>query len=137
MAKILLIVGGLVQVVAAALHVGIFYGIASNPVLPAAAKPTAHIFNAAVLTTAVFFAYVSLFRTRDLLNTGLGRIVCLYIGVFYLQGNLVEMIVRGLDPVRLGITCAVAALYFVAPFATRKAARRGEAEGVDNGVRVG
>ena len=50
--------------------------------------------------------------------------------VFYLQRGLVEVFVRGVDPVTLGLLCLVAALYFVAPFTPRPAAETASDAGV-------
>jgi hypothetical protein len=127
MGSILLTIGGVVQLLVLALHVTMFFGIASAAALPADVKPTLHIFNAAVATLVAFIAYVSLFRKRELLTTGLGRAVCLFVGFFYLQRAVVEVVVRKLDPIFFPILCAVAALYAVAAFApTRSPAPAGK-----------
>ena len=119
MATKLLIAAGVVQVLVTVLHVGIFFGIASSTELTEANKVMAHIFNAAVTVTVAFFAYVSLFRRRELLATGLGRATCLFMGVFYLQRGLVEVVVRGFNPVSFGLLVAIAALYPASLLASR------------------
>ena len=60
MKSILLIIGGVIQVLILALHIAIYFGIASAESMGADMKVTAHIFNAAVTITVLFFAYVSL-----------------------------------------------------------------------------
>jgi len=121
MGRILLIVGGVFQVLIVALHVSMFFGISRAPDLPGDIRPLLHIFNAAVLTVVIFCAYVSFFQRRELIQTGLGRATCLFIGVFYLQRGLVEVVVRGIHPASLAPLCLIAALYFIAPFAPRHA----------------
>jgi hypothetical protein len=114
MKRTLLLVGGVVQVLIAALHSAMFYGIASSD-MPQAIKQTAYLFNGSVLTMVVFFAYVSLLRRGDLIGTPLGRWTCGFTAVLYLQRGVVELIVRGLDPVYLALFLALTALYgFVA-----------------------
>ena len=128
MGRILLIVGGVAQALVVALHVAMFFGISSAPDIPDAMRPSLYIFNAAVLAMVIFFAYVSFFRRSELLQTGLGRATCLFIGGFYLQRGLVEVWVRGVDPVSFGLLCLIAALYLVAPLTPRPAARPATAE---------
>ena len=118
----LLIAGGVIQVLIVILHIGIFFGIASSAELGANTKVTSHIFNAAVTITVLFFAYVSLFRREDLLNTGFGRMVCWFIAVFYLQRGLVEAFLRGIDPVNIVLCLAIAALYILAALPSKSAA---------------
>jgi hypothetical protein len=109
----LLFIGGVFQALAVALHVVMFFGISKSP---EATRPLLYIFNGAVLATVIFFAYVSFFRRRELIQTGLGRATCLFIGVFYLQRGLVEVVASGLNPASLSLLCLVAALYVIAPF---------------------
>ncbi len=61
------------QLLAAGLHVGIFFGISSSTAFAANVKETAYIFNATVLTTVLFTAYVPLGRQEEMLNSRLGR----------------------------------------------------------------
>jgi hypothetical membrane protein len=125
-ASILLLIGGVFQILAGALHVAMFFGISKAPAsdLPAAIKPLLHIFNAAVLVTVLFFAYVSFFRRKDLIQTALGRAICLFIGVFYMQRALVEVAVRGVALTSLGLLSLIAVLYFLAVFTPHRAGSR-------------
>jgi hypothetical protein len=114
MKNIFLIIAGVIQVLVAVLHVAIFRGIAVDAGLADKVKEGAQIFNAAVLTTVLFFAYVSLFRRRDLLGTSLGRAVCIFIAIFYCQRAVVEAILRGIEPIGFSLLLLVSALYIVA-----------------------
>ena len=114
MKSTLLIVGGIIQILIIILHIGIFVGNASSAELAANAKVTSHIFNAAVTTTVIFFAYVSLFRRTELLNTTLGRIVCGFIAVFYIQRGLVETFLREIQPLNLVLSLVIASIYIIA-----------------------
>jgi cytochrome bd-type quinol oxidase subunit 2 len=125
--SVLLIVGGVVQILVTAMHVAMFFAIASSPDLAQRVKETLYIFNAFCVVTVAFFAYVSLLRRRDLLGTGLGRAVSVFIALVYLQRGLVEIIVRGFgDPLWLVLFCAIAALYAVAASSPRSTAVRPE-----------
>ncbi len=121
MKSILLTIGGVAQILILLLHVGIFYGIESTSELGASAKVTAHIFNAAVTTAVLFFAYVSLFRKQELQETVLGRIVCVFIATFYIQRGLVEVFLRGLDPLNLSLAVAIALLYVIVALPSKRA----------------
>lgn len=114
--SVLLLVGGVFQILAVAVHVFMFFGISKSPDMPGAIRPLLYIFNGAVLTVVLFFAYVSFFRRRELLQTALGRATCIFIGVFYLQRGLVEAVVSGVHPTSLSLFCLIAALYVLAPF---------------------
>ncbi len=113
MRRILLAVGGVMQLLFAVVHVAMFRGIARSNV-PAIFKDTAHLLNAAVLVTVLFFAYVSFFETRTLTGRRFGRILLLFISLFYVQRGLVEVYLRGLQPVALALFLAVALVYGLA-----------------------
>jgi len=119
--RALLTVGGVAQILAAALHVTMFFGLARTTEIPAALKPLLNIFNAAVLTAVLFFAYVSFFRRRELIETPLGRAVAWFVALFYLQRGLVEVLVSGLHPASLGVMLTIAALYAVSAAPSRSA----------------
>ena len=71
--------------------------------------------DATVATAVLFFAYVSLFKRRELMETPLGRVVCGCVALFYLEGAVTGAVERGFDPVDLVVFSAIAFLYlFVA-----------------------
>jgi hypothetical protein len=111
MKSTVLLIGGILQTLIVLLHIGGFFGVALDPNLNAHTKESLNIFNACVLTIVTFFAYVSLFRRRDLIETTLGRIVCGCIALFYLQRGIVGASLRGIDPVDIGPMLVIAALY--------------------------
>jgi hypothetical protein len=115
----LLLIGGIIQILVAALHIGIFFGVASSE-LAQDTKISIHIFNAAVFVTVIFFAYVSLFRKRDLISTSFGRIVSGFIAVFYLQRGLVELFLRGFDAVSITLCAIITVLYVTAAWPERE-----------------
>ncbi len=114
MKKVLLVIGGIVQVLIVALHVAMFFGLARASEVPAALKPSLYIFNAAVLTAVLFFAYVSFFRRRELIETPLGRAVGWFIAIFYAQRGILGAAIHGPSVFDLVILLAIAALYAIA-----------------------
>jgi hypothetical protein len=112
--RVLLVVGGVMQILAAAIHVAMFFGLSKAPQMPEGIKPLLYIFNAAVLTVVLFFTYVSLFRRRELIETPMGHAVCWFAALFYVQRGLMGALVHGPNPMDLGIMLAVAALYAIA-----------------------
>jgi hypothetical protein len=113
MKSILLLIGGFFQGLIVILHIGIFFGIASSGDLSASTKVTFHIFNAAVLTTVVYFAYISLFRRKEMIDTPFGRMTAAFIALFYFQRGLVDVFLRGIDPVVLGLAIIIPLLYII------------------------
>lgn len=118
--SVILLIGGIVQVLMVILHIAIFWGISSNSLLAPAAKITAHIFNAAVLTTVIFLAYVSLFRIKDLINSSIGNIICIFAAVFYLQRGFVELYLRGINFFNLSLSIGIAILYIIPILPSKK-----------------
>ena len=102
------------------LHIAIFWGIATNTELTSGSKITSYIFNSAVLITILFFTYVSIFKRSDLISTNLGKIICVFIALFYLQRGLVETYLRGINPVNLGLSILIAGLYIIPLFPPRR-----------------
>ena len=120
MGRILLLVGGLVNAFIFVMHISFIFGIQSSD-MPPHVKQVAHLYNGCVMTTVLFFAYVSLFKWRDLLNTSLGRWTCALISVFYLQRGVVEVIVRSFEPGYFALFMGLTILYAVAPLAAGRA----------------
>jgi hypothetical protein len=120
MKPILLVIGGIIQILILALHIGMFFGISSSSDMPTNFKISAHIFNAAVTVTVLFFAYVSLLRRKDLISTKLGHIICIFTALFYLQRGLVELFLRGFDAVTLGLCIVITAIYIIAILPPKK-----------------
>lgn len=115
MKRVLLTIGAVVQILVLALHVAMFFGLSRTTEVPDSVKGSLYIFNAAVATAVAFFAYVSLFRRRELMETPLGRVICGFVALFYLQRGVVGTLVRGFDPVDIVVFSAIAFLYvFVA-----------------------
>lgn len=117
----LLTIAGVIQVLFVLLHLSIIYSITQNPNLDADTKIMAQIFNAAVTITVIFFAFVSLLRRHDMLNTNFGRIVSGFIALFYFQRVVVEAFLREINLALSGIILLVAVLYAIVAFPSKKA----------------
>ncbi len=132
MKRVLLIVGGIVQVLIIALHVAMFFGLRATSQVPQDLKPLLYIFNAAVTTLVIFLAYVSFFRRSELLSTPLGRGVCWFVAAFYAQRGLTRLVVRGFDPPDLAIMLAIAAIYAIVALPARSRSVASLADGGRN-----
>ncbi len=119
MNRVLLIAGGVFQILFVAVHIAMFFGLAKANEVPQGVKPLMHIFNAAVLAVVLFFAYISLLRRRDLAETSMGRAVCWFIALFYLQRGVVAAIVQPFNPVDFGVMMAVATIYGLAAYSSK------------------
>ncbi|RPH33720.1 MAG: hypothetical protein EHM93_03540 [Bacteroidales bacterium] len=115
-----LIIGGVMQLLLVFLHISIFFSIPQNPDLNANAKESAYIFNACVTITVMFFAYVSFFKRQELINSNIGRIVAFFIALYYITRGLVEVILRGINPLSLSVLIAIAVLYMVVLIPSKK-----------------
>ncbi len=111
MKKNLLLVGGIFQVLIVLLHVGMFFGVSSASGLAEYTKQSLIIFNATVLTAVAFAAYVSLFHRHEMLGTTIGRVICWFIAILYIQRGIVGIFLRGFDWVDLGFAVVLGVLY--------------------------
>lgn len=125
--SILLLIGGIVQTSFVALHAAMAFGIHRQAAPAGLAaetwtglKASMHVFNAAVLTTVLCFAYISILKRAELLSTGLGRTLCAFIALFYLQRVAVATILRGFDPGFGVLLLGLAALYAFVAFPARR-----------------
>lgn len=125
--SILLLIGGIVQALIVALHVTMAFGIQGQPA-PSGLTPetwtglkaSMQVFNATVLTAVLCFAYVSLFKRAELLSTSLGRTVCAFIALLYLQRVVVAAVLRGFDPGFGLLLLGLAAVYAFAALPARR-----------------
>jgi hypothetical protein len=127
MRRKLLVAGGIVQVLLAALHIGMFFAP-----LPQDARPMAYVFNGGVTAVVLFFAYVSLFQSEKLVGTPMGRLVCWFAALFVLQWAVVGIVAPGFnEPGLTALLVPLALVYgFVAaparPWPAREAAQATE-----------
>lgn len=126
--SILLLIGGIIQALLVALHLAMAFGIQGRtapeglaPETWANLKQSMHVFNATVLTAVLCFAYVSTFNRAELLSTSLGRTVCAFIALLYLQRVAVDTILRGFDPGFGLLLLGLVALYAFAALPARPA----------------
>ncbi len=83
MAKALLIAGGVLNMLFFALHVSMFYGL-SHSALSSELRGLLEAFNLAGSMTILFFAWVSFFNRRELIESRLGRTVVVLTALYYL-----------------------------------------------------
>ncbi len=110
-----LIAGALVQIALGALHAGMFF-----VPIPDGARPAGYVLNACVTSILLFFACVSLFMRAELTETPMGRVVCWFIALFYLQSVVTGMVRSGgfLGSPLSGLLLATALLYALAAVST-------------------
>ncbi|ACB75151.1 hypothetical protein [Opitutus terrae] len=125
--SVLLLVGGIVQTLFVGLHIAMAVGIQGRPA-PAGLAPdvwanlkaSMHVFNGTVLAAVLCFAYISIFKRAELLSTSLGRTLCAFISLLYLQRVGVASLLRGFD-VGFGLLLlGLAAVYAFAALPERK-----------------
>ncbi|RPH31782.1 MAG: hypothetical protein EHM93_12185 [Bacteroidales bacterium] len=109
--KILTIVG-VILALFVIFHIGIAYNIAISSVLTPEIKNSIQIFNAAVTFTLAFFAYVSLFKRDEMLNSKLGRFTSGFIAVFFVQRAIVDIALNGFNPFLISTLLIISIIYF-------------------------
>lgn len=107
----LLTISGILQALLALLHVTMFFGSATLVQLPENLKRSFPGFNAAVVMTVLGLAYLCLFKGRELVETSIGRAVCWFSALFYLQRSIVGLACPGFD--ECGVVWALLALGLV------------------------
>jgi len=100
MNKILLLIGGVINLVFSLLHLTLGKALNWNETLSCLTpdnRATIYTLNAHLAFTCLVFAYLSLFHRKDMLNTGIGRAVTAAIGLFYILRAVNQVIYNGLS----------------------------------------
>jgi len=100
MNKILLIIGGILNLFFSLLHLTLSKALNWNETLSCLTpdnQATVYILNAHLAFTCLVFAYLSLFHRKDLLTTGIGRAVTAAIGLFYVLRAINQVVYYGLS----------------------------------------
>ncbi len=121
MNKILLLVGGVFNLVFGLFHLAL--GKALNwaetlSCLTLDNRATVYTLNIQLAFICLVFAYLSLFRRKDLLTTGIGRIVMAAMGLYYVLRAINQLVYNGLaDPTTSFwlILCGIVSLLYLIP----------------------
>jgi hypothetical protein len=97
MAQRFILLGGLLNLIFAALHVGLAVEIARMPGVSGHARGILHAVNVGLTICILFFAYVSLRHRQELLETRLGRAILLVIALVYLARAAEEVLLFSFD----------------------------------------
>jgi hypothetical protein len=118
MARALIIIGGIVNILFAAFHVYLGTRINGWVNLSENTRAMLMMFNVGGTLTIAFFALVSLVCSRELLSTTLGKITCGAVGLFYFVRAVEEFIY---PPVTawIAISCLVVTALYVIPLFIR------------------
>ena len=128
MNKILLLIGGIINLVFSLLHLTLGKALNWSETLSCLTpdnRATIYTLNAHLAFTCLVFAYLSLFHRKDMLNTGIGRAVMAAIGLFYILRAVNQVVYNGLSapgtPFGVILFLSVSLLYVV-PTLWRRAA---------------
>ncbi|MBN2172278.1 MAG: hypothetical protein JW819_13240 [Candidatus Krumholzibacteriota bacterium] len=123
MANALLVIGGVLNLVFGAYHVWLSRAIRASASLLPIDRGFLQIFNLGTTILVLFFAYVSFFHRRELVDTALGRTTLVFVFAFFLVRLVAQLLFLGFWlPIVAG--CAVtAALYLVPLFLRREPVR--------------
>ncbi len=120
MNKILLLIGGFVNLLFSLLHLTLGKALNWSETLSCLTldnRATIYTLNIHLAFTCLVFAYLSLFHRKDMLTTGIGRAITAAIGLFYILRAASQVIYNGLSapgtPFGLILFLSVSLLYVV------------------------
>ncbi|HUB02854.1 MAG TPA: hypothetical protein VL983_09215 [Terriglobales bacterium] len=111
MTKILLIAGGILNTLFCIFHVFLGYQIHSLMHLAPPVRALLEALNAGGALFILFFAYASLLRGAELMETGLGRAVLALVSVLYLSRAAEEFFLFQFTPIIFAGCLLVGAIY--------------------------
>ena len=100
MNKILLLIGGIINLVFSLLHLTLGKALNWSETLSCLTldnRATIYTLNIHLAFTCLVFAYLSLFHRKDMLTTGIGRAITAAIGLFYILRAVNQVIYNGLS----------------------------------------
>jgi len=100
MNKTLLMIGGLVNLLFGLMHLNLGKALNWSETLGCLTpdnRATIYTLNVHLAFTCLVFAYLSLFRRKEMLTTGIGRSVTAAIGLFYILRAVNQVIYNGLS----------------------------------------
>ncbi len=120
MNKILLLIGGIINLLFSLLHLTLGKALNWSETLSCLTldnRATIYTLNIHLAFTCLVFAYLSLFHRKDMLTTGIGRAITAAIGLFYILRAASQVIYNGLSapgtPFGLILFLSVSLLYVV------------------------
>ena len=129
MNKILLLIGGVINLVFSLLHLTLGKALNWSETLSCLTpdnRATIYTLNAHLAFTCLVFAYLSLIHRKDMLNTGIGRAVTAAIGLFYVLRAVNQVIYNGLSapgtPFGVILFLSISLLYVVPTLWRRRVA---------------
>ena len=127
MNKILLLIGGIINLVFSLLHLTLGKALNWSETLSCLSldnRATIYTLNIHLAFTCLVFAYLSLIHRKDILNTGIGRAVTAAIGLFYVLRAVNQVIYNGLSapgtPFGVILFLSISLLYVVPPVWRRR-----------------
>jgi len=129
MSKIILIIGGVLNILLAVFHVFLGYKICQIQDIATNYRALMIMLNVGGTLFIIFFAVASLALTRDMLTTRLGKLVTLFVVLLYASRAIEEVIVSAhFSPFIFGTCILISALYFVLLFIGEKNHLKGNEE---------
>ena len=123
MNRILLRVGGVVNALFVIFHMWLGYRIHTSPGIAVGNRPLMEMLNVGGVLIILLFAVSSLCYAEEMLGTKLGRVMLLFVFLFYGSRAAEELIISPrFSPAIFTICALLAGLYFVLYIRTRKPA---------------
>jgi hypothetical protein len=128
MNKILLLIGGIINLVFSLLHLALGKVLNWDETLSCLTidnRATVYTLNTHLAFTCLVFAYLSLFYRKDMLKAGIGRAVTAAIGLFWILRAVNQVVYIGLsapDTPFWVILCLAVSLLYVLPTLLKRTA---------------
>jgi hypothetical protein len=113
MPRILIIIGGIVNLLLTAFHIRLGSQIQASTSFSACNKALVVMLNVGSILIIAFFAVVSFVYLKDLLTTRLGKATCCFIALFYLVRGTEEFIYPPVKAWILIVSMITMALYII------------------------
>ena len=120
MPRILLIIGGAINVFFTLFHILLGYNIYRLPDLPEHYRSLMTMLNAGGATFILFMAIASLALTQEMLTTRLGKLVMLFTAFLYGSRALEEIIVSPHFSTFIFTACMIVAVIYIIPLLSMK-----------------
>jgi len=112
--NIMLLIGGVFQLLLGALHIFLSRQIQITPGIRPADRALMQALNIGGMLMIFFVAYVSFFCRRELMSTHVGRAVLVLVCLFYFARAIESPLLFGFEPT-IFVVCIVVGLLYLVP----------------------
>jgi hypothetical protein len=121
MSRILLIIGGVLNLILAAFHVLMAFNIPRIKEVPADYRVFMMMLDIACIVAITLFSVASLFYIKDMMSSKLGKLIMFFVFLFYISRGIEEIAISPVFSPLIFAVCAIISLIYLAlMFLTRQ-----------------